>query len=255
MVKNMEDVKMSEEKKFDEKEIKARALEDFNRTLAYIDKNSAEQKRQFKKIKFVYQQLKNLTVEDLEILPAIHPTVSALSYEFAIFWHGQRNDGTFYGNERMEGKWEFKTPDFCISEKGLDDISLKILKANHNNTYNTHMSPLLEETLREHVIEVYKRDNEVSLYNYPGRLRAVISSFSPVSEFKATWGYNPIAAKIKNENGKELYVVINVYEDVAKKFENGFSFLPGYFDFNMIIFDSDKKIYKFQKGLFKYKLI
>lgn len=236
---------MSEEKKFDEKEVKEKALEIFQSDFNY--------KKEFKKNKFIYQQLKNLTVEDLEILPAIHPIVSVLSYEVAIFWHGQRKDGTFYGDEIMEGKWEISSPNFCISEEGLDDISLKIIKNYSDYTYNDRMSNGLREFLCAHAISLYKRDNEVSLYNYPGKLRATISTFSPVSEIESAWGYNPIAAKIKNADGKELYFVINVYEDAVKKFaSNPFSFL---YLSNLIIFDNDKKTYKVKEGLFGYKLI
>jgi len=235
---------MSEEKKFDENEVKTKALESFKVSLSLY--------KEFKKNKFIYQQLKNLSVEDIEILPAIHPIVSVLSYNVAIFWHGQNRDGTFYGDERMEGKWEINSPTFYISEEGLDDISLKIIKNYSDYTYNDRLSYSLSEFLCDYAISLYKRDNEVSLYNYPGRLRAAISTFSPVSEIESSWGYNPIAAKIKNEDGTELYFVINVFEDAAKKFADDLKFL---YMSNLIIFDNNKRTYKVKWGLFNYKLI
>lgn len=237
---------MSEEKKFDEKEVKKNALELFKRCLV--------EKKESKKYKFIYKQLKNLTVENLEILPSIHPTVSKLLYEVTIFRKHKYSDGT-YGKEYMEGKWEITSPNFCISEDGLDDISLRIIKACNSYTYSNRMSYMLEEHLCEHSIKLYKRDNEVSLYNHPGKLRASISSFSPIDEVESSWGYHPIAAKIKNKDGKELYFIVDVYRDESNGLglvANSFSLL----DFsNMIIFDNDKKTYKVKEGLFGYKLI
>ena len=222
---------------------------------------------------------KNITVNDIEILPAIKATAKKLSYSGRIFTQLKFDDGRL-DKEYLEGDFTLISDSYYYSKEELINLDAAILSSvtgrvcstfslepdhiNHNkgkvSLAEAGTNRRIFEELEKEMEKAYRDANYRNLYNYPKKVKVIVFMTRPTSDDKLESHLHPIVAKITSNIGIAMNMVIGIYDEEEQKILNSsglYSIDSGTYWLPMtpIIYDSNGNLHSWQKNLFGYKIL
>lgn len=239
-----------------DQEIKAKAYQNLQTALADKYKQAS-----FKKYKDIVAKLKTITIDDIEVLPEIKAhSAELMKCKAEIVTRTKFSDGSL-DRPYMNGAMEYLSPKTFISSDGLDEVDAKILRTASVKTYKTLTDAKdydLKEALSQEIAKHYKTLNYREFYNNPAEVSAILLEVEPMMPSDTT-NYRPIIAKINNQGGRTINLVIDMYDtkrEITYMSDTHIDFLGFYADYAApVVYDNNRKLFKWKKGLLGYKLV
>ena len=240
-----------------DQEIRAKAYQNLQTALADQYKQPS-----LKKYKSIVEKLKKVTVDDIEVLPEIKANNAGLmKCKAKIFTRTKFSNGSLGSPYMMDGTMEYLSPKTHILSEGIDAVDAKLLRTCSVKTYSTLTDPKdrdLNDALSEEIEKHYKSLNYRELYNNPAEVSAVLLEVEP-QMMSDKLKYRPIIAKISDQNGTPINFVIDMYDTERKityMSDTHIDFLGFYSEISSpVVFDNNRNLLQWKKGLFGYKLI